>query len=60
MGINKQEHPDTPLLNPKDLQTIYLGIILHNPGTQSVKINVLQAASHLTKDSPYIKLPNYV
>jgi Protein of unknown function (DUF3370) len=47
-------------INPKDLQTFYLGIILHNPGTQPVTVDLLQAASHLTKDSPYIKLPNYL
>lgn len=47
-------------INPKDLQTFYLGIILHNSGTQTVSVDVLQAASHLTKDSPYIKLPSYV
>lgn len=47
-------------INPKDLQTFYIGIILHNPGSQSVTINVLQAASYLTQDAPYIKLANYV
>lgn len=47
-------------INPKDLQTFYIGIILHNPGSQSVTLDVLQAASYLTKDSPYIQLPNYV
>lgn len=47
-------------INPKDLQTYYLGVILHNPGSQVVTVDVLQAASYLTQDSPYIKLPNYV
>jgi Protein of unknown function (DUF3370) len=47
-------------INPKDLQTFYLGIILHNPSNKSVTVDVLQAASYLTQDSPYIKLPNYV
>ncbi len=47
-------------INPPNLQTFYLGFILHNPGSRPVTIDVLQAASYLTQDSPYIKLPNYV
>lgn len=45
---------------PKDLQTFYLGVILHNPGKQTVTVDVLQAASYLTQDAPYITLPHYV
>ncbi|MBD1937263.1 DUF3370 domain-containing protein [Microcoleus sp. FACHB-68] len=45
---------------PKDLQTFYLGVILHNPTSTPVTVNVLQAASYLTQDAPYIKLPTYV
>jgi hypothetical protein len=45
---------------PKDLQTFYLGVILHNPGKQPVTVDVLQAATYLTQDAPYITLPNYV
>ncbi|MBW4681285.1 MAG: DUF3370 domain-containing protein [Microcoleus vaginatus WJT46-NPBG5] len=45
---------------PKDLQTFYLGVILHNPNSTPVTVNVLQAASYLTQDAPYIKLPTYV
>ncbi|MFB2916945.1 DUF3370 domain-containing protein [Aerosakkonema funiforme] len=47
-------------INPKDLQTYYLGVILHNPGSQPITVDVLQAATYLTQDSPYIKLPYYV
>ncbi|GAB4181847.1 MAG: DUF3370 domain-containing protein [Coleofasciculaceae cyanobacterium] len=45
---------------PKDLQTFYLGVMLHNPGKQSVAVDVLQAATYLTQDAPYITLPPYV
>ncbi len=45
---------------PKDLQTFYLGVILHNPGKQPVTVDVLQAATYLTQDAPYITLPTYV
>lgn len=47
-------------INPPNLQTFYLGVILHNPSSRSVTVDLLQAASYLTQDSPYIKLPNYV
>ncbi|HEY9872879.1 MAG TPA: DUF3370 domain-containing protein [Candidatus Obscuribacterales bacterium] len=45
---------------PKDLQTLYLGVILHNPGKKAVTVDVLQAASYLMQDAPYVKLPTYV
>ncbi|AFZ15088.1 hypothetical protein Cri9333_4302 [Crinalium epipsammum PCC 9333] len=47
-------------INPPNLKTFYLGVILHNPSSRSVTVNVLQAASYLTQDSTYIKLPYYV
>ncbi len=43
---------------PEDLKTLYMGVMLHNPGTQPVTINVLQAASYLSQpDAPFIELP---
>ncbi|MBW4634164.1 MAG: DUF3370 domain-containing protein [Iphinoe sp. HA4291-MV1] len=43
---------------PEDLRTLYLGIILHNPGKQPVTVNILQAASYLSQpDAPFIELP---
>lgn len=45
---------------PKDLQTLYLGAILHNPGKKAVTVQVLAAASHLMSDAPFIVLPPYV
>src|ERR671933_1697961 len=44
---------------PKDLQTFYIGVILHNPGKQPVTVDVLQAATYLTQEAPYITLPTY-
>ncbi|AFY34490.1 DUF3370 domain-containing protein [Calothrix sp. PCC 7507] len=44
---------------PEDLKSLYLGIILHNPTSQPVTINVLQGASYLSQpDAPFIKLPS--
>ncbi len=45
---------------PKDLQTLYLGVILHNPGKKPVTVDVLQAASYLMQDAPFVTLPPYV
>ncbi len=43
---------------PEDLRTLYLGIMLHNPGKEAVKVNVLQGASYLSQpDAPFITLP---
>jgi hypothetical protein len=44
---------------PKDLQTLYLGVILHNPGKKTVTVDVLQAASYLMQDAPFVTLPRY-
>ncbi len=41
-----------------DLRTLYLGIVLHNPGSQPVIVDVLQAASYLSQpDAPFATLP---
>lgn len=46
---------------PEDLRTLYFGIILHNPNSQPVTVDVLQAASYLSQpDAPFIDLPAYV
>jgi hypothetical protein len=46
---------------PEDLRTLYLGILVHNPGNKSVTVNILQAASYLSQpDAPFIELPAVV
>jgi hypothetical protein len=46
---------------PEDLRTLYLGIILYNPGQESVTVDILQAASYLSQpDAPFIELPSQV
>jgi hypothetical protein len=46
--------------NPQDLRSLYLGILLHNPTKEAVKVNILQAASYLSQpDAPFIELPTY-
>lgn len=43
--------------NPNDLRTLYLGVIIYNPSSRPVTVNVLQAASYLSQpDAPFIDL----
>ncbi len=43
---------------PEDLRTLYIGVILHNPGKEAVKVDVLHAASYLSQpDAPFVDLP---
>lgn len=46
---------------PDDLKTLYMGVLLHNPGQTPVTVNILQAASYLSQpDAPFIPLDNYL
>ncbi|KYC43403.1 hypothetical protein WA1_11225 [Scytonema hofmannii PCC 7110] len=43
---------------PEDLRSLYLGIIVHNPSSQPVTVNILQAATYLSQpDAPFVDLP---
>ncbi|WP_287128486.1 DUF3370 domain-containing protein [Candidatus Cyanaurora vandensis] len=71
-GQNPQAHLDFALKGRFDLfahhiaktpdgRTLYLGLLLHNPGLQPVTVDILQAASHLTQpDAPFLDLPPLV
>jgi Protein of unknown function (DUF3370) len=51
-------HISNKVKTPENPRTLYLGILVHNPGTQSVTVDVLQAASYLSQpDAPFIPLP---
>lgn len=46
---------------PDDFRTLYMGVVVHNPGQDVVTLDVLQAASYLSRpDAPFIDLPPYV
>ncbi|MBD2519013.1 DUF3370 family protein [Nostoc sp. FACHB-973] len=45
---------------PAENRTVYQGIIVHNPGNEPVTLQVLQAASYLTREAPFIALPDVV
>lgn len=47
--------------NEDDLSTLYLGILLHNPTSETVTVNILSGASYLSQpDAPFIELPSTV
>ncbi|NJK41968.1 MAG: DUF3370 domain-containing protein [Acaryochloridaceae cyanobacterium SU_2_1] len=47
--------------SPEDLKTLYMGVVIHNPGSKTVRVNVLQAASYLSQpDAPFIALPSFM
>lgn len=48
-------------VEPPENRTLYLGILLHNPGWESVTVDILQGASYLSQpDAPFIELPGYL
>lgn len=45
-------------LTEEDLSSLYLGIVMQNPGDRPVTVDILQAASYLSQpDAPFITLP---
>lgn len=54
-------HHVTQTDRPNDVTTLYLGILLYNPGQTPITVNLLQAASFLsTPDAPFRNLPSLV
>ena len=50
---------DKGVIAPDNLRSLYLGIILHNPGSQPVTVNILQGASYLSQpDAPFKEIPS--
>ncbi|MEM9807657.1 MAG: DUF3370 domain-containing protein [Cyanobacteria bacterium P01_D01_bin.56] len=47
--------------DPEDLRAMYVAILVHNPGVETVTVNVLGGASYLSQpDAPFIQLPSTV
>ena len=47
-------------LNADDTRTMYMGVVVYNPGDQPVTLNIVQAVSYLSQDAPFVDLPAYV
>jgi Protein of unknown function (DUF3370) len=53
-------HISNKVKTPENPRTLYLGILVYNPGTQPVSVDILQAASYLSQpDAPFIPLPPF-
>ncbi|MBD2292195.1 DUF3370 family protein [Anabaena sphaerica FACHB-251] len=46
--------------NSSQNRTVYQGIIVHNPGNEPATLQVLNAASYLSREAPFIDLPDMV
>jgi len=46
--------------NADDTRTMYLGVVVYNPGDQPVTLEIVQAVSYLSQDAPFVDLPAYV
>ena len=47
--------------DPDDLRSMYVAILVHNPGVETVTVNVLSGASYLSQpDAPFVSLPSAV
>jgi hypothetical protein len=44
-------------LNPDDRRTLFLGIVVYNPGDEPVDVEIHQAVSYLSQEAPFIDLP---
>jgi hypothetical protein len=47
-------------ITPDDVRTLYLGILITNPGREPVKIEIGQSVSYLSQEAPFLDLPAYV
>jgi hypothetical protein len=43
--------------NPDDRRTLFLGIVVYNPGEDPVDVEIHQAVSYLSQQAPFIDLP---
>lgn len=48
-------------VEPDDLRSMYVAILVHNPGAEPVTVDVLAGASYLSQpDAPFVQLPSFM
>lgn len=47
-------------LTPDDRRTLYIGVLVHNPTSEPVTLDVLQGVTYLSQEAPFLNLPTYV
>lgn len=45
-------------VDPDDRRTLFLGVVVYNPGTEPVEITIQQGVSYLSQEAPFIDLPS--
>ncbi|MBE9158462.1 DUF3370 domain-containing protein [Nodosilinea sp. LEGE 06152] len=45
-------------VNPDDRRTLFMGVVVYNPGTEPVDITIHQGVSYLSQEAPFINLPD--
>ncbi|MBU6229305.1 MAG: DUF3370 family protein [Cyanobacteria bacterium REEB459] len=44
-------------INPDDRRTLFLAVVVYNPGPNPVRLRINQAVSYLSQEAPFIDLP---
>ncbi|MGB5973893.1 MAG: DUF3370 domain-containing protein [Nodosilinea sp.] len=45
-------------VNPDDRRTLFMGVVVYNPGTEPIDITIHQGVSYLSQEAPFINLPD--
>lgn len=45
-------------LNPDDRRTLFMAVVVYNPGTEPVDVRIDQGVSYLSQEAPFIELPD--
>ena len=45
-------------LSPDDRRTLFLGVVVYNPGSEPVTVTIDQGVSYLSQEAPFIPLPD--
>lgn len=45
-------------LNADDRRTLFLGVVVYNPGSEPVTVTIDQGVSYLSQEAPFIQLPD--
>lgn len=47
-------------INPDDVRTLYVGMMVYNPADRPTTVDILQGVTYLSQDAPFNDLPAYV
>jgi hypothetical protein len=45
-------------VNPDDQRTLFLGVVIFNPGSEPVTVTIDQGVSYLSQEAPFLQLPD--